>query len=306
MKILKFLVVFLTIFASTTFAYGYLCEKEVISTLQEYYNRTPSILYNNEYTKEINFDFAKLTNNFIAKDKNELKNIYYTVISSGMNEFTFYCDIEYYDCIPHVIEIAKDNDFLSGVNNFINVFNRFYTVKAYYTYSGKVTLFIKRVYNEKDIININYKLDELEKTLYQNCKTEKDKILAIHDYIINNTKYDLDDPKDKLTESKTAIGVLMNNLATCNGYTDTAALLLDRLNIPNLKISNDDHIWNLVYIDDKWLHMDLTWDDPVNKINPDSNILQHDYFLKTSLEYQKLNNEENKHDFNINVYNFVN
>ena len=97
----------------------------------------------------------------------------------------------------------------------------------------------------------------------------------------------------------------MNNLATCNGYTDAAALLLDRLNIQNLKISNNNHIWNLVYIDNKWVHMDLTWDDPVVPNNPDKNILQHDYFLKTTVEFEKLNTEENKHNFNKEFYNFV-
>ena len=52
-------------------------------------------------------------------------------------------------------------------------------------------------------------------------------------------------------------------------------LFLDELNIINYKISNDQHIWNLVYLDGEWLHLDLTWDDPVST----KNITRDNYFL---------------------------
>lgn len=307
MKFLKFLVVLLTIFATSTFAYGYLYEKEIIGMIEEYFDRTPSTLVSNEYKKEINVKFFEQTDDFIAKNMKDLKKIYYTVIYSGMDEFTFVCSREYTNCIQDVIDIEKNSDFLSDINNFVNVFNRFHTIKVSNNkFIGKVTLYINKAYSKKDIEEINKKLDELEQTLYEGKETDREKVLAIHDYIINNTKYDLNDHLNKLTPSKTAVGVFINNLASCNGYTDAAALLLDRLNIPNLKISNDNHIWNLVYLDNKWLHMDITWDDPVVPSDPSKNILQYDYFLKTTEEFEKLNTEEYKHNFDKNIYNFVN
>ena len=51
MRLLKFLVVMLTIFACSVFAYGYLNENEVIDTIINYYERKPSTLINNEYIK---------------------------------------------------------------------------------------------------------------------------------------------------------------------------------------------------------------------------------------------------------------
>ena len=118
----------------------------------------------------------------------------------------------------------------------------------------------------------------------------------------------MNDSKKEKSESKTAIGVLFNNLATCNGYTDTAALLLDRIKVPNIKISNDDHIWNLVYINNKWLHLDVTWDDPINTANLNKDILQHDYFLKTTNEFYQTDilNSQDEHNFNKEIYYFVN
>ena len=63
MKFLKFLVVLLTIFASATFSYGYLYEKEIIEMIEIYFDRTPSTLISNEYKKEIHM-YAEM---YVAK-----------------------------------------------------------------------------------------------------------------------------------------------------------------------------------------------------------------------------------------------
>ena len=66
------------------------------------------------------------------------------------------------------------------------------------------------------------------------------------------------------------------------------AIFLNKLNIINYKINNDDHIWNLVHLNDTWLHLDLTWDDPISAMN----ITRDNYFLipTTNLELLKDNN----------------
>jgi len=307
MRFLKFLVVILTIFTTSVFAYGYLTEKEIINLIIDYYDRTPDVLYKNEYTKDIDIDFVQLTDDFDADSFQDLVNIYYTVLSSGMNEFTFYCNNEYINCIPDIIDINNNADLLSQMNNFINVFNSFKSIKTTYTTNGKITLSIDKIYSVDDVIKINNKLDEIEQTIYNNAQTDYDKILAIHDYIINNTKYNIEDENKKNTASSTAIGVLFHNLATCNGYTDAVSLLLDRIHIPNIRISNDKHIWNLVYMNNEWLHLDATWDDPINKLDYNKNILTHDYFLKTTKEFEQIGllKPENQHDFNKQIYNFI-
>lgn len=305
MKILKVLVVLLTLFACSVFVYGYLNETEVLDTIINYYERKPSILIYNEHTKDDDVSFVKLTDDFEADSKEELLNIYYTILSSGMNEFTFYCSKTYTECIKDVISVNNDVDLLSQMNNFVNVYNSFKSIKTTYTTRGKITLSINRIYSIDDINLINTKLDEIEKDLYDGAYSDYDKIRKIHDYVINNTKYNTNDENIPNTPSSNALGVLIYGLATCNGYTDTISLLLDRLNIKNLRISNDDHIWNLIYINGKWLHLDATWDDPVNNLNKD--IITHDYFLKTTQEYENLNNmkPDNKHIFNKQIYSFA-
>ena len=73
-------------------------------------------------------------------------------------------------------------------------------------------------------------------------------------------------------------------------------LFLDKLNIINYKISNDQHIWNLVYLDGTWYHLDLTWDDPVS----DKNITRDNYFLITTKNLESL--DDDVHYFNYDVF----
>ena len=78
MKFLKFLVAMLSVFTLFVFALGFLQKEEILDTIIDYYNKIPTTLNNNEYTKEVDVDFVKLTDDFIANNKDELINIYYT------------------------------------------------------------------------------------------------------------------------------------------------------------------------------------------------------------------------------------
>ena len=140
------------------------------------------------------------------------------------------------------------------------------------------------------------------------------KILTIHDYIINNTKYDVERNNNGTSNyhSYLAYGPLLEGYATCNGYTDAMALFLEKLNIPNFKVAKtpdptndtEGHVWNAVYLDNKWLHLDLTWDDPVS--NDGQDYLQHKYFLITTEQLKSIDtNGEVKvleHEFAHNIY----
>ena len=75
-------------------------------------------------------------------------------------------------------------------------------------------------------------------------------------------------------------------------------LFLERLNIKSYKISSDQHVWNAVYINGTWKHLDLTWDDPVAVDKTD--YLEHSYFL---IDTNKLlQQERTQHTFNQEIY----
>jgi len=306
MKIIKFLISFLAIFAFLVFAYGYLSENEVIDGLVSYYSKTPTALKNNAYTKDITIDFVQKTDDFSAKNRQGIINIYYTVLLSGMNEFTFYCNPSYPSCMKDLLEINNNSALLSQMNNFVNVFNTFRSIKTTYTNSGKITINIEKVYSESDINNINTKVDSIYNKLVDENKSVDYNIKKVHDYIIDNTKYDVaEENSTEFNDSSTAMGVLFKKLATCNGYTDTMSIFLDRMKVTNARVSNTNHIWNIVNIDGNWLHLDLTWDDPVNNLNKD--MLLYDYYLKPTKELKAIDKLKDKddHEFDSTIYNLL-
>ena len=148
---------------------------------------------------------------------------------------------------------------------------------------------------KKEVISDNLNVFHIEVTKELSTK---DKIKAIHDYIINHTEYDTLKTKninDTTYHSNTAYGVLIEGYGICSGYSDAMKLFLDKLNIINYKISNDQHIWNLVYLDGTCLHLDLTWDDPVS----DKNITRDNYFLISTKTLKELNDDVHYYDANI-------
>ena len=81
------------------------------------------------------------------------------------------------------------------------------------------------------------------------------------------------------------------------------SIFLNRFNINNYKIASEEHIWNLVYLNNNWLHLDLTWDDPVS--NDGKDYLFHTYFLKTTEEVKDADDGETvieEHNFNSLYY----
>lgn len=97
------------------------------------------------------------------------------------------------------------------------------------------------------------------------------KELALHDYIVNHAHYDDINYQNNTVpnESYTPYGILIKNTGVCAGYAHTMRLLLNKNGIECIVVSGKadggDHAWNIVKLDDKYYHLDVTWDDPVGK-----------------------------------------
>lgn len=255
----------------------------------------------NEYYREYDFEFVQNTNNFIPNNKQELYNVYYTVINSGNNEFTFYCSYDYKECINDVDELAKDQTILSDINNYVHPFNSFKHIYTKYDAMGKVTITLEKMYTEQDINLINQKVNTLSSNLIRENDSDYNNILRVHDYIINNSKYDLNrsENNDTTYKSNIAYGPLFEGYAICGGYTDLMELYLEKMNIKSYKVSSDKHVWNAVYYNNNWVNLDLTWNDPV--VNDGAyDYLEHDFFLISTNKLHSI--EKTEHDFNYNSY----
>ena len=257
----------------------------------------------NEYKKTDNFMFVNPSVTYKPYSYNELKNIFYSVINNGWKRFTFFCPEEYSECINDVKKISGDNILLTHINNYAHPFNNYYNIKTTYYENGEVTLHIGHLYKEAEIAAINHKVDTIIAEIITPDMDDEAKIRTVHDYIINNTKYDQEKNNNGTSQynSNSAYGLFFEGYAICSGYADAMAIFLNKFGIKNYKVASATHVWNAVYLNEEWFHIDLTWDDPVSDDNSDN--LWHKYLLIKTETFKSLDTENGEdHIFNHTIY----
>ena len=94
------------------------------------------------------------------------------------------------------------------------------------------------------------------------ARSDYENELAIHDYLVSHITY-----IDNGGSTFNAYDAMINGEAVCSGYTESFKTFMDMLGIENYTISgkagNEQHIWNVVKLDNDWYQVDVTWDDPV-------------------------------------------
>ena len=99
--------------------------------------------------------------------------------------------------------------------------------------------------------------------------SDYEKAFWLHDWLTDNAYYDYGDGQQEPE------GVLIRGWGVCDSYSKAYKLLLDNkdIDIENYRVTGtvinsggnpEDHAWNLVQLDGKWCHIDVTWDDPVS------------------------------------------
>ena len=271
-----------------------------------YGNETAIFGEPNEYYKNSSYKFVQDTDNLYPNNKQDVLNIIYSTLNRGVDNVTFYCGDNYSSCIDDVNEIADNSLYLSTINNLVHPFNSYKNIHFSISNYGKVSIEVEKVYSEEKIALINNRIDEIMGSLINDSMADYDKILAFHDYIVNNTYYDSSvgdtGQVPEGNNSNTAYGLLFEGKAICSGYSDSMAIFLSKLGIDNYKISSDIHIWNLVNLNGVWKHIDTTWDDPVTASG--QNLLLHDFFMINSydLAQKEQEYEMHNHDYNQDLY----
>ena len=268
------------------------------------FNSTPEVkvLPSNEYKKNDEFKLIKQVDEYIPYNYQDLLNIFYSTLNQGWTDFTFYCPVEYDNCLNDVAKISLNEELLSNINNYVHPYNSYTSIKTLYDSTGKVNILVKHLYSENEIKYIEKYADSvMSSTLKDNMSLET-KIKTLHDYIINNTKYDAvrASEGDSKYDSARMTGLINEHYAICSGYADIMGVFLTKLGLSNFKVSSDSHVWNAVYLKDRWLHLDLTWDDPISTNGKD--VLQHDYFLISTNRLKVLAKDNKDHNFDSKVY----
>ena len=273
---------------------GYIAE--VIDDYSEKEIIIPTSVINN---KLYHFDTVKQTNSFIPYSKNDVRNIYYTVLNNGWDKFTFYCPDEYITCSEDVKALANESDFITTINNYVSPYNSYSKYNTLIIGQNEILLTVDKLYTNSEILLINEEIERIITELEIDRTDVKQKdIKKIHDYLIKTVTYDEEyEEGDIVTTSNKANGALIEKVALCSGYTDAFALFMDKLGIKNFKVSTDNHVWNVIYFNDQWLHVDVTWDDD------ETNNKTAYYFFLIDTE-DLLDKDKTDHSFNQDIFLF--
>lgn len=214
--------------------------------------------------------------NSLGKKQREV----YKKIVDAMEHHTGHIDVSSYGMSQKQLE---DILLVVSVSNFENN-----SISSKYTISvddsGKVLkLELEFVKTKEQQAKGKKKLDEAVKKIVDGCnaKSDYEKIMYVHDEIIKNCRYDAGG-----ANAYSAYGCLVDKRAVCEGYAKAFALVCGKLGIDALPVVGtsinaggkpEAHMWNLVKLDGKWYHVDVTWDDSTTELGDD--FVRYDYFM---------------------------
>ena len=242
----------------------------------------------NEYFVNKDFGDFNYYNELVVYNRKDVLDIFYTFINRGTEEFHFYCDPNYFGCKQDIITLIDEKDELLYINDFVHTFNMFDGIKM--DIDGKKIHFnTEKNYSYEESKTLEVEIKRIISEFTTDSMSIEEKIKFLHNYIILNVEYDekyaydIKHGIENNSLSYKASGALFDKKAVCSGYTDLMALFLSYLNVPNIKVSTKTHVWNAVYLDNKWYHIDVTNDDIGNNISYeyfmlDSNEIHHDEY----------------------------
>lgn len=246
----------------------------VLSSTTPIHAGSSAILYTNASTNTYKANFLKDIEKIIQEVMDQRQN---TVVIKYKGSTDQLLDV----ISGYIANIIENDEYLNYSYRSVNM--------AYKAYGTDITITLKFTYYES-ATEMKYVDQQVKAILSKIIKPEMnnhEQVKAIHDYLVLNLGYDTtlisNSPYTALTEGITA----------CNGYAMLAYKMLKELGFEVRLISGvassqaynpQNHAWNLVKLDGKWYHLDVTWDDPV----PDeAGRIFYDYYLLSDKEISK-------------------
>ncbi|QYR22821.1 hypothetical protein KZ483_07755 [Paenibacillus sp. sptzw28] len=172
-------------------------------------------------------------------------------------------------------EVFAADDYIAYI-----VDSYIYTIR---TWGSTADIKVSVQYRESAAENkkVQEKVSAVLFTIIKPSMSQRDKIKAIHDWIVMNVAY------DQSLERYTAYDAVKSGQAVCQGYSLLMYRMLETAGIESRiiegSVSSGSHVWNLVRLGSEWYHLDATWDDPT----PDRpGAVSYNYFLKSDKQMQ--------------------
>lgn len=268
----------------------------------------------NELLGEVSFEEEI---SYKEPSKIDVSDYYTTSYDSPVERELSESEIEIYNLICHYLENyelefrfenADENEVINAYMAVVDDHPEYFWVNKGYKYTK--TTFVNR--SEVEFTPVSYGTESeiaakdakfrmtLERIAEEAEKQESlyDKVLYVHDYIVDNTNYDHEaaasnsDEEDDYFDSRTAYGCLVNKKAVCSGYSYAFQCIMQKLGIPCGCItgtaveSGESHAWNYLTLGDYNYQMDVTWDDSgyTSDDGEKTERKSYDYFLITTEE----------------------
>ena len=153
--------------------------------------------------------------------------------------------------------------------------------------------------------------EEMLKGLRDSSVSNYSRALILHDRLATWTEYDyegIEISKEWTYPCYTMYGAFVKKKSVCQGYSMAYKYMLNKLGIPNYFCQSGalNHVWNIIYLNNKKYHVDVTWDDP-SYIDSSSGkhvrvegMVKHDNFLLSSTGIRNSGHKASDYDTSPN------
>ena len=165
------------------------------------------------------------------------------------------------------------------------------TLSTYYYQGSSHKTIVKQTFKYNSAMKkrkkeLNDRTKEIISSIPEDCDTDYEKALYLHDYLCKNVKYN--DKKDGNRWQHSAYGALIKRECVCDGYSRAYNLLLQKAGIQAWQVNGyakEDgqydidgigHSWNIMWIEGECYYTDVTFDD-----GDSNNCISHRYFCRS-------------------------
>ncbi|WP_270474846.1 transglutaminase domain-containing protein [Clostridium cochlearium] len=284
-------IVFLTLSLNTCYAMD--------ANNKQYVNKNISVvnnLYNSLDNQNSNFNFA-IENSKKASSLQQLKSLLKTSMEN--REPSIVINYRGMDCYNgNNVDIHKIKDIIEKTldeDHYLKYSIKEYNIKVSGYYGDIIIKFDFQYLTTKNQEEyVDRKVESILSEIITDDMNDYAKEKAIHDYIVRNVQYDTS------LQEHSAYSALAKGKAVCQGYSLLMLKMLQKVGIKSIIVESIpmNHAWNMVYIDNKWYHVDVTWDEQVSDL---PNRIAYDYYNLTDDEISK-NIKGNRHIWDMEEY----
>lgn len=218
----------------------------------------------------------------LTKDAQRVNNQAYDIqlvippIEDGSYSLTLYGSKERYGTYHAFLDNIVGLDVKNGKATFKTTSGYSHNFKITNAYRLTDDMYIPETTKEADLKI----LTTLATKITAGAKDDYEKALKVHDWVANYIYYDYDAHTNMNSLSIEAIDVYHSRQSICVGYADLYKELMRVLGIPcktvtgvalsegvrkewdSTNSTDINHVWNEVYVNNRWVTVDTTWDSP--------------------------------------------